>query len=66
MRDDLFSIVLDGPDFSGAVVARDGLSVEIPYNDGAVGDAGGDADGGVDAETDARTESEPSEEVGRL
>ena len=52
--------------FPGAVIARDGLSVEIPYNDGADGDAGGDADSGVDADTDARTESEPSEEVGRL
>ncbi len=55
--------------FAGAVIARDGLSVEIPHNDGAAGEAGGDgdADASTDAEADdeARTEIEPSEEVGR-
>lgn len=41
--------------FPGAVIARDGLSVEIPHNDGA---AGGDGD--------ADTEIEPSEKAGKL
>jgi ribonuclease Z len=44
--------------FPGAVVARDGLSVEIPHNDGAGGEIGGDGDPG--------TESELSEKAGRL
>ena len=44
--------------FPGAVIARDGLSVEIPHNDGAGGEIGGDGDPG--------TESELSEKAGRL
>jgi len=44
--------------FPGAVIARDGLSVEIPQNDGAGGEIGGDGDPG--------TESESSEKAGRL
>jgi ribonuclease Z len=44
--------------FPGAVVARDGLSVEIPHNDGAGGEVGGNGDPG--------TEIEPSEKAGKL
>ena len=39
--------------FAGAIIARDGLSLEIPHNDGAAGE-----DGDVDAEI------EPSEKAG--
>ena len=54
--------------FPGAVIARDGLSVEIPHNDGAVEEGDADAEGDVDADGDANagTEIEPSEGVGRL
>ena len=44
--------------FAGAVVARDGLSVEIPHNDGVDEEAVSDADSGKDIEQ--------SEEAGRL
>ena len=36
--------------FAGAVIARDGLSVEIPHNDGAAGEAADDSDAGTDIE----------------
>ena len=44
--------------FPGAVITRDGLSVEIPYKDATGGGAGGEGDAG--------TESEPREKAGRL
>ena len=44
--------------FPGAVIARDGLAVEIPHNDGVAGEAEGDGDTG--------TEIEPSEKAGKL
>ena len=44
--------------FAGAIVARDGLSVEIPYNDGVNAEAVGDGDSGRDVEQ--------SEEAGRV
>jgi len=44
--------------FPGAVIARDGLSVEIPHNDGLGGEVEGDGDPG--------TEIEPSEKAGTL
>jgi ribonuclease Z len=42
--------------FPGAVIARDGLSVEVPHNDGAAEEAGGDGS----------AEIEPSEKAGKL
>ena len=45
-------------EFSGAVVARDGLSVVIPHNDGVEDEA--------DAEGEASTEIEPGEKAGKL
>ena len=44
--------------FPGAVIARDGLAVEIPHNDGVAGDAEGDGD--------TAKEIEPSERAGKL
>ena len=44
--------------FPGAVIARDGLAVEIPHNDGVTAEAEGDSDTG--------TEIEPSEKAGKL
>lgn len=44
--------------FAGAVIARDGLSVEIPHNDGANGDS--DLDGVADSEVSS------SEQAGKL
>ena len=44
--------------FPGAVIARDGLAVEIPHNDGVAGEAEGDGDTG--------TGIEPSEKAGKL
>ena len=45
-------------EFSGAVVARDGLSVVIPHNNGVEDEA--------DAEDEASTEIEPGEKAGKL
>jgi ribonuclease Z len=44
--------------FAGAVVARDGLSVEIPHNDGVYGDPDGEVAGG--------SESSSSSQAGKL
>ena len=44
--------------FPGAVIARDGLAVEIPHNDGVSAEVEGDGDTG--------TEIEPSEKAGKL
>ena len=44
--------------FPGAVIARDGLAIEIPHNDDVAGEAEGDGDTG--------TEIEPSEKAGKL
>lgn len=45
--------------FPDAVIARDGMSVEIPHNDDAEGETGG----GGDADADAGAEIEPSEQA---
>ena len=53
--------------FPEAVIARDGLTVEIPHNDGEPGgdvDAEGDAAGG--AKDDVGTEIEPGEKAAKL
>ena len=40
--------------FSGAVIARDGLSVEIPHNDGADSEGGGDGEAGTEVGQSAK------------
>lgn len=59
--------------FPEAVIARDGLTIEIPHNDcepGGDADAEGDAAGGTEehagAEDDAGTEIEPGEKAAKL